>query len=76
MRIPFKESLFTNTGHKAEKTIRSTLTYLELYMAVHDCKDLIEEQVLELQGLLAEKLKNRCELHKPRSGSQAPSSEE
>lgn len=75
MRIPFKDSIFPNSGHKAEKTIRSTLTYLELYMAVHDCKDLIEEQVLELQGLLAEKLKNRRELYKPRSGSQAPSSE-
>jgi hypothetical protein len=47
-------------------------------MAVHDCKDLIEEQVLELQGLLAEKLKNRRELHKPRSGGdncQAPSAD-
>ena len=78
MRIPFRESIFPNTGHKVEKTIRSTLTYLELYMAVHDCKDLIEEQVLELQGLLAEKLKNRRELHKPRSGGdncQAPSAD-
>jgi hypothetical protein len=43
-------------------------------MAVHNCKDLIEEQVVELQGLLAEKLKNGRELQTPRSGSQAPSS--
>ena len=67
MKIPFRDSIFSNTGHEAGKTIRSNLTYLELYMAVHDCKDLIEEQVLELQGLLAEKLKNRRVLHKPRS---------
>ena len=65
MRIPFRDSIFPNTGHQADKTMRSNLAYLELYMAVHDCKDLIEEQELELQGLLAEKLKNRREWHKP-----------
>jgi hypothetical protein len=43
------------------------LAYLELYMAVHNCKELMEEQVLELQGLLAEKLKNHRELQKFRS---------
>ena len=67
MRIPFRESIFPNAGHQVDKTARSNLSYLELYMTVHNCQDLIEEQVLELQGLLAEKLKNQRELHKPRS---------
>ncbi|MGD1974122.1 MAG: hypothetical protein PVH37_05995 [Desulfobacterales bacterium] len=76
MRIPFRDSIFPNAGHQEGRPIRSSLSYLELYMAVHNCKDLIEEQVMELQGLLAEKLKNRRELQTLRSGSQAPSSKE
>ena len=31
----------------------------------HNCKGLVEEQVIELQDLLAEKLKSRHELQKP-----------
>ncbi len=78
MRIPFIDSIFPNAENQADKTMPSNLTYLELFMAVLNCEGLVEEQVLELQGLLAEKLKNRRELHKPRSGAdncQAPSSE-
>ena len=65
MRIPFRDTIFPNAGNKAHKTMPSNITYLELYTAVHNCKDLMEDQVLELQGLLAEKLKNRRELQKP-----------
>ncbi len=67
MKIPFRDSIFSNSGRETGKIIRSNLTYLELYLAVHDCKNLIEEQVLELQGLLSEKLKDRRESHKSRS---------
>ena len=69
MRIPFKDSIFPNGGHQADKTMPSNIAYLELYTAIHNYKELMEEQVLELQGLLAEKLKNRAESHKPRSGT-------
>ena len=41
-----------------------SIPYLELYMAVHNCKDLKEEQVLALQELLTEKPKRRPELQK------------
>jgi len=33
----------------------------------YNCKDLMEEQVLELQGLLGEKLKSNGDPHKNRS---------
>ncbi len=69
MRIPFSDSIFPNAGHQEGRPIRSSLSYLELYLAIHNCKDLIEEQVVELQGLLAEKLKNQRELQTPRSGA-------
>lgn len=65
MRIPFKNFKSPVDNHRANKTIPSNIPYLELYMAVHNCKDLKEDQVLELQGLLAEKLKRRPELQKP-----------
>ena len=65
MKIPFRHSKSPNDRHRADKTEPSNLAYLELYTAIHNCKDLVEEQVFELQGLLAEKLKNRRELQKP-----------
>ena len=65
MKIPFRDSIFHNDGHRSDKSMPSNLSYLELYMAVHKSKDLMQRQVLELQGLLAEKLKSRPELHKP-----------
>ncbi len=69
MRIPFRDSIFPNAGHQEGRPIRSSLSFLELYMAVHNCKDLIEEHVMELQGLLADKLKNRGELQTPRTAA-------
>jgi hypothetical protein len=55
MRIPFRDSKLSKDGHRSDKTVPSNLAYLELYTAIHNCKDLVEEQVFELQGLLAEK---------------------
>jgi hypothetical protein len=65
MKIPFRDSKFPNDGQRADNTMPSNLSYLELCPAIHNCKDLTQRQVLALQGLLAEKLKNRHELHKP-----------
>ena len=65
MKIPFRDSIFHNDGQRSDKNMPSDLSYLELYMAAHNSKDLTQRQVLELQGLLAEKLKNRRELQKP-----------
>ncbi len=65
MKIPFRVSIFHNDGQRSDKNMPSNLSYLELCTAIHNCKGLTQRQVLELQGLLAEKLKNRHELHKP-----------
>jgi hypothetical protein len=65
MRIPFKNFKSPAEHHLANKTMPSNIPYLELYMAIYNCKDLKEDQVLELQGLLTEKLKRRPELQKP-----------
>jgi hypothetical protein len=64
MKIPFRHSKFPKDRHRADKTVPSNIAYLELYTAINNCKDLAEEQVFELQDLLAEKLKSRRELQK------------
>ena len=65
MKIPFRHSKCPNDRHRADKTVPSNIAYLELYTAINNCNDLMEEQVLELQDLLAEKLKSRRELRRP-----------
>jgi hypothetical protein len=67
MRIPFRDLKLPSDGRRPDKIMPSNLAYLELYMAVHNCKDLMEEQVVELQGLLGEKLKNNGDPHRGRS---------
>ena len=67
MRIPFRDLKLLNERRRTDKTMPSNLAYLELYLAVHNCKGLMEEQVLELQGLLGEKLKNNGDPYKNRS---------
>ena len=56
MRIPFCNLKSSVDQSRESNRLRSNISYLELYTAVHNCRGLKEEQVLELQWLLAEKL--------------------
>ena len=64
MRIPFIDLISPVGRPRAIKPEPSNIAYLELYMAINNCKDLAEDQVFELQGLLEEKLKSRRELQR------------
>ena len=67
MRIPF--CYFKSSVDHPQESNRplSNISYLELYTAVHNCRGLKEEQVLELQWLLAEKLeaKRQSKMYQP-----------
>ena len=62
MKIPFLAPNSRNNMLWQPKSNPSKTDYLKLYMAIHDNKDLMEEQILELQGLLSQKLKAHRDL--------------